>query len=82
MSEAFLKLLSPFAGTPRVHLYLLTQRLSTDITDGLALSSAFYASPTLGATTTVAVFFHEIPHEVGDFALLIQSGFSKKKASK
>lgn len=51
-----------------------------NITDGLALSSSFYASPTLGATTTVAVFFHEIPHEVGDFALLIQSGFSKRKA--
>jgi zinc transporter 7 len=28
----------------------------------------------------VAVFFHEIPHEVGDFALLIQSGFSKRAA--
>ncbi|RAL02045.1 Zn(2+) transporter YKE4 [Aspergillus ibericus CBS 121593] len=51
-----------------------------NITDGLAMSSAFYASPTVGATTTVAVFFHEIPHEVGDFALLIQSGFSKRKA--
>lgn len=51
-----------------------------NITDGLALSSSFYASPTIGATTTVAVFFHEIPHEVGDFALLIQSGFSKKAA--
>ena len=51
-----------------------------NITDGLAMSSSFYASPTIGATTTVAVFFHEIPHEVGDFALLVQSGFSKKKA--
>ncbi|KAL8829062.1 MAG: hypothetical protein Q9170_006335 [Blastenia crenularia] len=51
-----------------------------NITDGLAMSSSFYASPTLGATTTVAVFFHEIPHEVGDFALLIQSGFSKRQA--
>jgi zinc transporter 7 len=51
-----------------------------NITDGLALSSSFYASPALGATTTMAVFFHEIPHEVGDFALLIQSGFSKRKA--
>ncbi|KAK2627646.1 hypothetical protein QTJ16_002292 [Diplocarpon rosae] len=51
-----------------------------NITDGLALSSSFYASPTIGATTTVAVFFHEIPHEVGDFALLIQSGFSKRQA--
>src|SRR5947199_478884 len=44
------------------------------------MSSSFYASPTIGATTTVAVFFHEIPHEVGDFALLIQSGFSKRAA--
>jgi solute carrier family 39 (zinc transporter), member 7 len=51
-----------------------------NITDGLALSSSFYASPALGATTTAAVFFHEIPHEVGDFALLIQSGFSKQRA--
>ena len=50
-----------------------------NITDGLAMSSSFYASPTIGATTTVAVFFHEIPHEVGDFALLVQSGFSKRK---
>ncbi|KAK5944065.1 hypothetical protein PMZ80_003346 [Knufia obscura] len=51
-----------------------------NITDGLALSTSFYSSPTLGATTTMAVFFHEIPHEVGDFALLIQSGFSKRSA--
>ncbi|KAF1808309.1 catecholamines up [Eremomyces bilateralis CBS 781.70] len=51
-----------------------------NITDGLAMSSSFYASPTLGATTAMAVFFHEIPHEVGDFALLIQSGFSKRAA--
>lgn len=51
-----------------------------NITDGLAMSSSFYASPALGATTTMAVFFHEIPHEVGDFALLIQSGFSKRQA--
>ncbi|KAK5074901.1 hypothetical protein LTR64_001106 [Lithohypha guttulata] len=51
-----------------------------NITDGLALATSFYSSPTLGATTTMAVFFHEIPHEVGDFALLIQSGFSKHKA--
>lgn len=51
-----------------------------NITDGLALSASFYTSPSIGATTCIAVFFHEIPHEVGDFALLIQSGFSKKSA--
>jgi zinc transporter 7 len=66
-------------------LWLFTHRVNSadfthNITDGLAMSSSFYASPTIGATTTVAVFFHEIPHEVGDFALLIQSGFSKRAA--
>ena len=65
----------------RLSAYLnLIADFTHNITDGLALSSSFYASPTLGATTTVAVFFHEIPHEVGDFALLIQSGFSKNQA--
>ena len=65
----------------RLSAYLnLIADFTHNITDGLALSSSFYASPALGATTTVAVFFHEIPHEVGDFALLIQSGFSKRKA--
>lgn len=51
-----------------------------NITDGLAMASSFYASPTVGATTTLAVFCHEIPHEVGDFALLIQGGMSKRLA--
>ena len=51
-----------------------------NITDGLAISSSFYSSQALGATTAAAVFFHEIPHEVGDLALLMKSGFSKRKA--
>ncbi|PNY28618.1 Histidine-rich membrane protein KE4 [Tolypocladium capitatum] len=58
----------------------LSADFTHNITDGLAMSASFYASPTIGATTTVAVFFHEIPHEVGDFALLVQSGFSKRAA--
>jgi zinc transporter 7 len=65
----------------RLSAYLnLIADFTHNITDGLAMSSSFYASPTTGAITTMAVFFHEIPHEVGDFALLIQSGFSKKAA--
>lgn len=72
---------SPASPSIRLSAYLnLIADFTHNITDGLALSSSFYASPTLGATTTVAVFFHEIPHEVGDFALLIQSGFSKRRA--
>jgi len=53
---------------------------SHNITDGLALSAAFYAGPFIGATTCLAITAHEIPHEVGDFALLIQSGFTKWQA--
>ncbi|CCX33147.1 Similar to Histidine-rich membrane protein KE4 homolog 1; acc. no. Q9XUC4 [Pyronema omphalodes CBS 100304] len=51
-----------------------------NITDGLAMSGAFYAGPLVGASTCFAVMLHEIPHEVGDFALLIQGGFTKWQA--
>jgi len=46
----------------------------------MALAASFLVSYKVGVVTTIAVFFHEIPHEIGDFAILIQSGFSKKSA--
>jgi zinc transporter 7 len=51
-----------------------------NITDGLAMSGAFYAGPLVGASTCIAVMLHEIPHEIGDFALLIKGGFTKWQA--
>ncbi|MDD1777369.1 MAG: ZIP family metal transporter [Candidatus Helarchaeota archaeon] len=48
--------------------------------DGLILAAAFLISIPLGITTTVAVIFHEIPQEIGDFGVLVYGGFSKKKA--
>ncbi|KAK9479529.1 ZIP zinc transporter-domain-containing protein [Lipomyces japonicus] len=69
------------AASVKLSAYLnLIADFSHNITDGLAIAASFYVSAGVGATTTLAVFFHEIPHEVGDFALLIQGGFSKSKA--
>lgn len=51
-----------------------------NITDGIVLGSAFLVNPALGWATTLAVALHEIPQEVGDFGILIHSGFAKKKA--
>lgn len=51
-----------------------------NITDGLALAASFYASPIIGATTTLACFAHEIPHEIADYSILIRSGFTKGQA--
>jgi len=34
----------------------------------------------IGATTTLACFAHEIPHEIADYSILIRSGFTKKQA--
>lgn len=48
--------------------------------DGMLIAASFLTSVKLGIVTTVAVILHEIPQEIGDFAVLIYGGFSKKKA--
>lgn len=48
--------------------------------DGLIMGGAFMASPVIGFSTTIAIFLHEIPQEIGDFGILIKSGFTKQKA--
>ncbi|KAL4219047.1 hypothetical protein ACF0H5_021630 [Mactra antiquata] len=51
-----------------------------NFTDGLAIGASFMMGQNLGIITTITIFLHEIPHEIGDFAILVQSGCSKKKA--
>ena len=48
--------------------------------DGALIAAAFLGSVRLGALTTFAVAAHEIPHRVGDFAILVQAGLSRPRA--
>lgn len=48
--------------------------------DGMIIAGTFLVSIPLGISTTVAVIFHEIPQEIGDFGVLVHGGFSRFKA--
>jgi len=48
--------------------------------DGAAIAAAYLVDPSLGVVVAISSFLHEVPHEVGDFGVLIKSGFSKTKA--
>ena len=64
--------------------HLITLNLSGDaihnLVDGMLISASFMVSPKLGIFTSIAVLLHEIPQEIGDFAVLIHGGLSLKKA--
>uniref|UniRef100_A0A8C8IK86 Zinc transporter SLC39A7 n=1 Tax=Oncorhynchus tshawytscha TaxID=74940 RepID=A0A8C8IK86_ONCTS len=51
-----------------------------NFTDGLAIGASFLVGPAVGTVTTLTILLHEVPHEIGDFAILVQSGCTKKKA--
>ncbi len=48
--------------------------------DGLIIGSSYLISIPVGIATTLAVIFHEIPQEIGDFGVLIHAGIKRKKA--
>jgi zinc and cadmium transporter len=48
--------------------------------DGILIAAAFMIDIRLGAVTAIAIIAHEIPQEVGDFLILLHSGYSKKQA--
>lgn len=80
-------------GVTHVHAHDLTQQRSSaagylivigdgvhNFVDGVLIAAAFLTDLHLGIVTAVAVAAHEIPQEVGDFAILLHSGFSRAKA--
>ncbi|OHA89702.1 MAG: hypothetical protein A2741_01995 [Candidatus Zambryskibacteria bacterium RIFCSPHIGHO2_01_FULL_43_27] len=48
--------------------------------DGLIIAVGYMASIEIGTATTLAVILHEIPQEIGDFGVLLHSGYTKKRA--
>ncbi|MFC1755110.1 ZIP family metal transporter [Thermoproteota archaeon] len=64
---------------PFVYMNLVGDGLHNFI-DGMVIAGSYLVSIPLGVATTLAVLFHEIPQEIGDFGVLIHGGFSRAKA--
>lgn len=48
--------------------------------DGVVIAAAFLLDPAAGVLATLAVLAHEIPHEIGDFMILLNAGYTKQRA--
>ncbi len=48
--------------------------------DGLIIGASYLVSVPVGIATTLAVIFHEIPQEIGDFGVLVHAGIDREKA--
>lgn len=53
-----------------------------NFTHGLSVGGSFLISFRVGVLSTFTILVHEIPHEVGDFAILLRSGFSRWDAAR
>jgi len=51
-----------------------------NFTDGLAIGATFSRGKSMGAVTAFSILAHEIPHEIGDYAILIQAGYKRSSA--
>jgi zinc and cadmium transporter len=51
-----------------------------NFTDGILIAAGWMAGPEIGIATTLAVVIHEIPQEISDFGILLNAGFTARKA--
>lgn len=64
----------------RSGLMILVGDTFHNFVDGVLIAAAFMADTQLGIVTAIAIIAHEVPQEVGDFLILLHSGYSKRKA--
>jgi len=70
-------------GKCEIHIFTYLNLIGDGIhnfIDGLIIGASFVVNIQLGMITTLAIIMHEIPQELGDFAVLVYGGFSKFKA--
>jgi len=48
--------------------------------DGVIIAGSFLITPILGLATLIAVVAHEIPHEIGNFSILVYAGYARRRA--
>eukprot|EP00794_Sanderia_malayensis_P011186 gene11186-12360_t len=65
---------------PRIVWMIMIVGVLHNLTDGLAVGASFAGGVSGGISTTLAVLFHEIPHEIGDFVILLKAGIKPKYA--
>ena len=83
--EKFLRWQHCHVPTSEQHIHpLATLNLVGDafhnLLDGMIIAASYQASIPIGIATTLAVMFHEIPQEIGDFGILVHAGLDVRKA--
>ena len=71
---------SPSHDSGRSGMMIMVGDTFHNFIDGILIAAAFTADIKLGVVTALAIIAHEIPQEVGDFLILLHSGYSKKQA--